>query len=189
MYYSTKSSNSSSGHTVFPTEFRNSRYEQSSSLLLATSQHDHSWHRAPLGPMDIYFFNVKIFFFFFRCSSFDRKGGVGLFFIIGVPLLHPFPYSRLSSWHGPHRIHVSRVRLRIHWSVTSIRYGMEDMENTASYIVACWTVFTELLPGNALIKFYYSIILSYMPVSRKWLNYIKFSNQSLSAFFISSMHE
>jgi hypothetical protein len=27
-----------------------------------------------------------------------------------------------------------------------------DMENTASSIVACWTVFTELLPGNALIK-------------------------------------
>jgi hypothetical protein len=28
-----------------------------------------------------------------------------------------------------------------------------DTENTASCIVACWTVFTELLPGNALIKF------------------------------------
>jgi hypothetical protein len=28
-----------------------------------------------------------------------------------------------------------------------------DMENTASSIVACWTVFAELLPGNALIKF------------------------------------
>jgi hypothetical protein len=27
-----------------------------------------------------------------------------------------------------------------------------DMENTASCIVACWTVFTELLSGNALIK-------------------------------------
>jgi hypothetical protein len=27
-----------------------------------------------------------------------------------------------------------------------------DMENTASSIVVCWTVFTELLPGNALIK-------------------------------------
>jgi hypothetical protein len=25
-------------------------------------------------------------------------------------------------------------------------------ENTASSIVACWAVFTELLPGNALIK-------------------------------------
>jgi hypothetical protein len=27
-----------------------------------------------------------------------------------------------------------------------------DVENTASSIAACWTVFTELLPGNALIK-------------------------------------
>jgi hypothetical protein len=27
-----------------------------------------------------------------------------------------------------------------------------DTENTASSIVACWTLFTELLPGNTLIK-------------------------------------
>jgi hypothetical protein len=27
-----------------------------------------------------------------------------------------------------------------------------DTENTASSVVACWTVFTELLPGNALFK-------------------------------------
>jgi hypothetical protein len=27
-----------------------------------------------------------------------------------------------------------------------------DTENTASSTVTCWTVFTELLPGNALIK-------------------------------------
>jgi hypothetical protein len=27
-----------------------------------------------------------------------------------------------------------------------------DTENTVSSIVACWTVFRELLPGNALIK-------------------------------------
>jgi hypothetical protein len=27
-----------------------------------------------------------------------------------------------------------------------------DTEKTASSIAACWTVFTELLPGNALIK-------------------------------------
>jgi hypothetical protein len=30
--------------------------------------------------------------------------------------------------------------------------GADDIGNTASSIVACWTVFTELLPGNALIK-------------------------------------
>jgi hypothetical protein len=27
-----------------------------------------------------------------------------------------------------------------------------DMENTATSTVACWTVYAELLPGNALIK-------------------------------------
>jgi hypothetical protein len=40
-----------------------SRAEQSSCLLLATSQHGHSWHRAPPGPMAIYLFCVKTFFF------------------------------------------------------------------------------------------------------------------------------
>jgi hypothetical protein len=30
--------------------------------------------------------------------------------------------------------------------------GADDIENIASSIVACWTVFTELLPVNALIK-------------------------------------
>jgi hypothetical protein len=54
--------------------------EQSSSLLPATSQHGHSWHRAPLGPMAIYLFSVKTFVFFFFRSSFDKKGGVGLFY-------------------------------------------------------------------------------------------------------------
>jgi hypothetical protein len=38
--------------------------EQSSSLLPATSQHGHSWHRTPLGPMAIYLFSVKTFVFF-----------------------------------------------------------------------------------------------------------------------------
>jgi hypothetical protein len=32
------------------------RAEQSSSLLLATSQHGHSWYWAPLGPMTIFLF-------------------------------------------------------------------------------------------------------------------------------------
>jgi heme/copper-type cytochrome/quinol oxidase subunit 1 len=30
--------------------------------------------------------------------------------------------------------------------------GMDDVENAASSIVAFWVMFTELLPGNALIK-------------------------------------
>jgi hypothetical protein len=55
--------------------------EQSSSLLPATSQHGHSWHRAPLESMSIYLFSVKTFvFFFFRCSSFDKKSRVGFFY-------------------------------------------------------------------------------------------------------------
>jgi hypothetical protein len=34
----------------------------------------------------------------------------------------------------------------------------DDKENTASSIVACWTVFTELLPGNALMRSINSIL-------------------------------
>jgi hypothetical protein len=37
----------------------------------------------------MYLLNVKISLF--RCSSFDKKGGVELLFIIGVPLLHLIP--------------------------------------------------------------------------------------------------
>jgi hypothetical protein len=56
--------------------------EQSSSLLIlpATSQHGHSWHQAPLGPMATYLFSVMTFVFFFCCSPFDKKGGVWLFY-------------------------------------------------------------------------------------------------------------
>jgi hypothetical protein len=43
---------------------RTGRAEQSSNLLPATSQHGHSWHRAPLEPMAICLFNVKTFVFF-----------------------------------------------------------------------------------------------------------------------------
>jgi hypothetical protein len=57
------------------------RAEQSSSLQPATSQHGHSWHRAPLGLMAIYLFSVKtLVFFFFRCSSFDKMRRIGLFY-------------------------------------------------------------------------------------------------------------
>jgi hypothetical protein len=42
----------------------------------------------------------------------------------------------------------------ITWSLSSqfICSLVESTENTASSIVACWTVFTELLPGNAMMK-------------------------------------
>jgi hypothetical protein len=64
--------------------------EQSSSLLPATSQHGHSWHRAPLGPMAIYLFSVKPFVVSsFVVPPLIKMEGLG-FFIIGVPLLHLF---------------------------------------------------------------------------------------------------
>jgi hypothetical protein len=50
------------------------------------------------------------------------------------------------------KTHVSRVRLRVDWSVSSTGRCADDIENTASSIVACWAMFIELLPGNALIK-------------------------------------
>jgi hypothetical protein len=80
------------GGDISPSLSDLSRAEQSSSLLPATSQYGHSWHRTPLGPMAIYLFSVKTFVFsYFRCSSFDKERGVGHFFIIGVPLLHIIP--------------------------------------------------------------------------------------------------
>jgi hypothetical protein len=54
---------------------------RSRSLLPATSRHAHSWHRAPLGPMAIYLFNVRIYVFRFLLILLIDKGGVRLFFI------------------------------------------------------------------------------------------------------------
>jgi hypothetical protein len=65
--------------------------------------------------------------------------------------MHPRKQPSVAC-RGPHRKHVSRVRLRVHWSVSSAERGADDIENTASYVVAGWTVFTELLPGNAVIN-------------------------------------
>jgi hypothetical protein len=42
--------------------------------------------------------------------------------------------------------HILRDRYLLLCDVTA------DTESTATSIVACWTVFLELLPGNALIK-------------------------------------
>jgi hypothetical protein len=44
------------------------------------------------------------------------------------------------------------LRNTLHKPIVSLLLGADDIESTASYIVECWTVFTELLPGNALIK-------------------------------------
>jgi hypothetical protein len=65
--------------------------------------------------------------------------------------------------HGKHRLcccwhHCLRVftepllRNGLHNSVVPPLLDADDIENTVSSIVACWNVFTELLPGNALIK-------------------------------------
>jgi hypothetical protein len=58
----------------------------------------------------------------------------------------------IVAWRRSHRKLVSRVRLRVHWSVTSTGSGADDIEYTASSIVACWAVLTQLFPANALIK-------------------------------------
>jgi hypothetical protein len=36
--------------------------------------------------------------------------------------------------------------------IVPLLLGADDIENTASTIVACWIVLTELLPCNVLIK-------------------------------------
>jgi hypothetical protein len=59
------------------------------------------------------------------------------------------------SWHGPIRGNVFTeplLRSGLHNPVFPPLLGADDIENTATSILACLTVFTELLPGNALIK-------------------------------------
>jgi hypothetical protein len=55
------------------------RLIRSRSLLLQMSQHGHSWHRAPLGPMAIDLFKVKTFVFFLSLLLPIAKGEFGLF--------------------------------------------------------------------------------------------------------------
>jgi hypothetical protein len=60
--------------------------------------------------------------------------------------------------HGPYRKHMSHVRLRVHCSISSIGGGTVNIENSASSIVECWTVYMEPLLCNVLTK---SITLLY----------------------------
>jgi hypothetical protein len=60
------------------------------------------------------------------------------------------PLLLCGADHTEDTYHVSDCQ--VHWTITSIGSGADDVENTVSSIVACWTVFTELLLGNALIK-------------------------------------
>jgi hypothetical protein len=43
--------------------------------------------------------------------------------------------------------------------------GANNIENTASSIVACWTVFTEMLPGNAFFKSVTIFIFTVLKIS------------------------
>jgi hypothetical protein len=47
---------------------------------------------------------------------------------------------------------LEEVGCHLQEGIPSCNSGADDIENTASSIVAFWTVFTELLPGNTLIK-------------------------------------
>jgi hypothetical protein len=74
-----------------------------------------------------------------------------------ICILHwPQEKHRLYCW-WRHRLRGSvfiepSLRNGLHNSVVPPLLGADDIESTASSIVACWIVFTELLPGNALIK-------------------------------------
>jgi hypothetical protein len=68
------------------------------------------------------------------------------------------------------------LRNWLHNPVVPPLLGADDIENIVSSIVACWTVFTELLPGNALIK---SVTIFIVPLRYFYtlyiiLNYIHF---------------
>jgi hypothetical protein len=57
-----------------------------------------------------------------------------------------YPASPLAHAARTYSKHMSRDRYVLLRDVTA------DTENTVFSIVACWTVFTEQLSGNALIK-------------------------------------
>jgi hypothetical protein len=44
------------------------------------------------------------------------------------------------------------LRNGLHNRVVPQLLGVDDTENASSSIIACWAVFTELLPGNMLIR-------------------------------------
>jgi hypothetical protein len=59
------------------------------------------------------------------------------------------------GWH--HRLHGSvftelLLRNGLHNPIVPPLLCADNIENTASSTVVCWTVFTELLPGNTLMK-------------------------------------
>jgi hypothetical protein len=75
-----------------------------------------------------------------------------LSYILSARTTHRKRSLSIVAWHRPQGKHVLHARLRVDLSVSSNGCGSGDMENTTSSVVACWTVFTELLPGNVLNK-------------------------------------
>jgi hypothetical protein len=73
-------------------------WSRSRNLLPASSWHAHTWHRAPLGPMAIYLFNVKTFvFLFLSLILLIDKEAVGLFLYRLVFSYYTLLHSRLQS--------------------------------------------------------------------------------------------
>jgi hypothetical protein len=64
------------------------------------------------------------------------------------------------------------LRNGLHNPVVPPLLGADYIENTAASIVACWTVFTELLPGNTLIKSV-TLLYSVLDISQKLSRYIE----------------
>jgi hypothetical protein len=91
----------SKSESLYDWRFTANRFVLASSRL--RPDHDHSWHRAPLGPMAIYLFSVNTFVFFVVPPLIKREG-LG-FFIIGVPLLHLIREFVAPNRPGPHRKH------------------------------------------------------------------------------------
>jgi hypothetical protein len=69
----------------------------SRSLLPETSRHAHTWHRAPLGPMVIYLFNVKILVFLLLLILLIDKGGLVFYIYIDVHLIDLTPPEVIFS--------------------------------------------------------------------------------------------
>jgi hypothetical protein len=106
--------------------------------------------------MAIYLFSVKIFSLF-RCSSFDKKGGVG-FFIIGVPLLHPnWQRSYVSSRYNFGKDWIESTSRSssiflchpLPWNVCQ-SYGNALVSTSVS--VSARTCVTKPLPSNGYIR-------------------------------------
>jgi hypothetical protein len=62
-------------------------------------------------------------------------------------------YRLLYRLHGPHKKHMSRVRLQVHWFITSAGRSPDDIENTASPIVVQPNnrLFTKTLSSRELV--------------------------------------